>query len=57
MTPTHGPTRSRELSGQKAAIRIDEVGHAYGERQALTGISLEVKQAEMFWPSRPQWRR
>lgn len=46
--PTRGPTRSRELNGQQVAIRIDEVSHTYGERQALTGISLEVQQGEMF---------
>ncbi len=44
----HGPMRSRELNRQNVALRVDEVSHAYGERQALAGISLEVQQAEMF---------
>ncbi len=33
---------------QPVAICIDEVSHSYGERQALAGISLEVKSGEMF---------
>ena len=30
------------------AIRIEDVAHAYGERQALAGISLDVRRGEMF---------
>ena len=30
------------------AIRIEEVAHTYGERQALAGISFEVRRGEMF---------
>lgn len=36
------------LPGKNAAIRIDEVSHTYGEREALVGISLEVQSGEMF---------
>ncbi|ETW96938.1 MAG: ABC transporter ATP-binding protein [Candidatus Entotheonella factor] len=36
------------MNRQNVALRVDEVSHAYGERQALAGISLEVQQAEMF---------
>ncbi len=32
----------------KAAIRIDDVHHRYGERQALAGISLQVQVGEIF---------
>ena len=37
-----------ELGEKRVAIRIDEVHHTYGARQALAGISLEVRQGEMF---------
>ena len=30
------------------AIRIEEVGHIYGVRQALAGISFDVRRGEMF---------
>ena len=39
--------RTLEVYGT-AAIHIEEVAHAYGERQALAGISLDVRQGEMF---------
>lgn len=51
--PTHELIRSCEVGEpeghkQQVAIRIDEVRHTYGERQALAGISLDVQQGEMF---------
>jgi ABC-2 type transport system ATP-binding protein len=37
-----------DLGEKKVAIHIDEVCHTYGARQALAGISLEVRRGEMF---------
>lgn len=36
------------LDEKITAIHIDEVHHIYGERQALAGISIQVRQGEMF---------
>ena len=40
--------RSFDVGEIDVAIRIEEVAHRYGERQALAGISFDVWQGEMF---------
>jgi ABC-2 type transport system ATP-binding protein len=40
--------RSFDVGEIDVAIRIEEVAHTYGERQALAGISFNVRRGEMF---------
>ncbi len=53
----HEPMRSREVGelgvaqpdlDRPVAIRIHEVSHIYGARQALAGVSIQVQRGEMF---------
>jgi ABC-2 type transport system ATP-binding protein len=40
--------RNFDVGEIDVAIRIEEVGHTYGERQALAGVSFDVRRGEMF---------
>ena len=43
------PQRSSPLSeSAAAAIHLDAISHTYGERQALKGVSFDVRPAEIF---------
>lgn len=49
MATTVQNTMTAELNGQYSpVIRIEDLRHSYGERQALKGVSFDVREGEIF---------